>query len=378
MNFPYICIDEKKRYFFTRLQVYKWRNSLDVFEYRRLTRDVLPALARLIEELGRSGAAILVVNCSGITSRQDPDQARRRMPDLERQENEIREKVERAGVMVLFTCCSGRLFRLLSDVFYSTRLSPPGLPAESFLVGPQEAADRKETDYAELARADGAYVRTLVANCFKRRDNGRDTLTLRSTPLKANGYFDANLLLGNPVVFPWLACLLADRLRALIEPPPSRGGDSTSDGAAPDDGDEPTYRLLACTRNGAVLASAVRGLLPPSLLVDVVDRFGPVPRTIEAYDGDASIVDGPGAREAYIYVGDFVIAGTELRMAEAHAYYRKRQLAAGLVIGSVIGADPTQFEFGRVQVHSLFALRELVPDLTYWFPPEAPQPGARA
>jgi hypothetical protein len=364
--FPYISIDDST--FFTRLQAYKWMHSRDRFQTNRLTREVLPALASLVESLGGYDDPLLIVNCSGLDPWKEGAGADRDFAELRRQDENTRRSVEKSGVAVLFTRCSERTHKLIHDVFFTLAHRDHGRLADGILVTRPPADLPSVWDRAlPLVTVDHQrYIRDRVIGSFRETPPAGDLLRLRSTPLKANGYFDANRLLGDPDAFPWLACLMADRLRSLLDREPQPGRRPGDPRGGTDDGLR--YRLLACTRNGAVLASAVRNLLPSQLRVDVVDRFGPIPRTMEVYDGGEDDENTPNTKFAYIYIGDFIIAGTELRMAEAHAYYRNIPLVAALVIGSVIRPDVDDRAFGRVVVEALFPLLDLGLELKYEFP----------
>jgi hypothetical protein len=233
--------------------------------------------------------------------------------------------------------------------------------------GPQEASiEELREDPGVLHRWLLHALQGAVRKCFERFPERR---TLRSTPITANGYFDARHLTGCPLVFPWLAACMADCLIDTVNCLQSQSsGNCWVDG----------LRLLACTRNGTVIASALRRLLPDRYPLDVVDRFGPIQRLVEAYDAGTNIYDGSEQAAKtpwYFYIGDFIIAGTEVNVADAHSRYRGIVLRGGLVIGSLFGSicenQPFRLEtpiFKRLTFQSLFQLKTVSPDVEYTFP----------
>jgi len=62
------------------------------------------------------------------------------------------------------------------------------------------------------------------------------------------------------------------------------------------------------------------------------------------------------------YVGDFVIGGTELKIAETYAVARNCIVNHAIVVGSLF--DPGDYE-GRATVHSLVKLKDANPAAAY-------------
>ncbi len=223
------------------------------------------------------------------------------------------------------------------------------------------------------------FVRKALKKCFvdfsSRRSHGVVKIVegmglLRSTKMWTSGYFDATRLVGDPLVFPWVIGSLADSVERLIDEVSIRT--------------ESDIRLLACTRNGAVLAAAVRNLLQDveNISLDVVERFAPANEPIEFYDGSGGSRTNfinPGQRfETYVYVGDFVVGGTELKLAGLHGLYRGVPLAGAAVLGNVLDTGLLTHDYGaealtptpsrQPVVTSLFSLTEVEPKLKYRFP----------
>lgn len=196
-------------------------------------------------------------------------------------------------------------------------------------------------------------------------------IALRSTALRASGFFSARTAWGDPNRFPWLILAFVERVLAVL-----------NDSVAPRPADA-KVRFLACTHNGAVIASAVarflRGRDGSISGTDVIDRFGPSEMFVEEY-----LANEHELVASYIYIGDFIIAGTELKLAESHAYHRNLPLENAIVITSVmlpaetaapsaiVGTSALQ---QRIRIHSLIEVGQLQLkdasqtriDLEYWY-----------
>lgn len=228
------------------------------------------------------------------------------------------------------------------------RLTEDVADAFESLCGSQESLAN------EVQRIEQEVFDSRVGACFVRKEQ-----YLRSTPLWANGYFDAQELIGDPSIFPWIAFRMA-RIVGRIQQAVARGKDDVF----------PKPRLLACTQNGATLSMAVTHMLKRDVVsgdrigplgVDIIDRFGPSEMFIEEYCSDEL-----STPSFYIFVGDFVIAGTELKIAEVHSYHRHTVLRHAVVIGSVLdwhhdnrGTGPARQLLNRIYLHPIVNVAEV-------------------
>lgn len=165
---------------------------------------------------------------------------------------------------------------------------------------------------------------------------------LSSTPLEASGQFNANELISNPNQFRWLILLLVEKISSVINQ------SSMS-----------SYSIVASSLRGACIAGVVKEFLHFTHDVNFVlfDHLGP----------NHDLVDHPlnlkkTLRENCIYIGDFLIAGTELKITEAYCNFMSGNLKHAFVLGkytkkSVLG--------NHVSLHSLVELRECVTNLEY-------------
>jgi len=173
--------------------------------------------------------------------------------------------------------------------------------------------------------------------------NGK--VRLRSTPVIVPGVFDAAQMISTPrtymAVTEHLSERLGERLREDIEKP--QGGASGRE-----------VRLLAMSRPGAALAVGIDHLTPGLDGVDVVDRRRFQQDVIDEHIQDES----DSVHRAYIFVSDFALGGTELKLGEAFARYRGALMPYALFIGTALRPEdysPT------IEVLSLASLTEVDP-----------------
>lgn len=166
---------------------------------------------------------------------------------------------------------------------------------------------------------------------------------LDSTPLWATGVLNARSLISDPKSFVWVSILLTDLFQKVIEE------------ARPI-----TNRLLAVSLRGSPFAAAIRVLahgFSPTL--EIIDHIGPKHEVLEGYIGKNNMEGGE-----YILIGDFVIGGTEIKIARAYAMARGACLKNAISIGSYLaGNDYDQ----NVSLRSLVSIPSIVPQLTYEF-----------
>jgi hypothetical protein len=347
--------------FYTRAQILAWHNGHPTFVLNDDSVD------RATKELEGKANSTLALNCDRILIEETSADAWRRL-------------VNGCSNLTIVLTHVGELIKSLdaklSSLFSSNVTPAPGFrvyakfQSASAGVGP-ESIMQLELNFLEQSLRE-SYV------AFSTRQEGAVEVKggfglLRSTRLWASGYFDASRLIGNPRVFPWLVSRMADQVEILQE-----------ELVAADSDYECELRLLACTRNGAVLGAAIRRLLPDAdtIVLDVMERFAPATMPVEFYDGIPQPIfyntKSSFMAQRYLYIGDFIIGGTELRLAELHGQYRGIPVEAAVIVGTVQDAiklsstdlsetlTPTNVQ--QATVRSLFSLRAVQPDLVYRFP----------
>jgi len=371
------------RALYTRLQVVTWLANKTSHRRDVLKSESVAEFGRLIDE-NLGGIEFLVFDCAGITFVGEEDGKEfakhlRRLSDhplillnLERFVSEAEERSSLYNVVmnVLDTnpWSFSRLLSETADSEFGTESIEGSAPAQSresysFLPRARGGSSRPPNADAEKflklelssetltalfsEKLVDKYVSECVANCFHEEPEG---YLLRSTTLWASGFFDALELIGDPVQFPWLISKFANVIANIKD-------------EIDTDSPRSSIRLLACTHSGVAIATAVHRLLfledSTDFGVDVVDRFGPSQMFVEEYSANEQI-----APSSYIFIGDFIIAGTEVKIAENHAYHRNTVIPYAVVIGSVLHGTTESGELSidiaeRMKIKTLVDVHEI-------------------
>lgn len=165
---------------------------------------------------------------------------------------------------------------------------------------------------------------------------------LSSTPLIARGEFNAFMLISDSLKFRWVAILLAEKINRVIQ-----------------DEMRSSYTIIAVSLRGAAIAGAVWEILyflsGPKM--HIVDHIGPRHDILETPSREPNIQLGD-----CIYIGDFLIAGTEAKIASAYCNFLSGRVRHAFVIGKYT----KQNSLGNgVKLHSLVNLRDCSDDLYY-------------
>lgn len=203
-----------------------------------------------------------------------------------------------------------------------------------------EVVDHEQSqDLIRESRAlEFSHVKSLVHDCYCRWEIEE---RLHSTPLLANGVFDARQLISMPAKFAWVVMLLAERLEVALE----ELEEDAADNAIPSN-------LLAVSLRGSPIAGAVALISNRDFEVEIVDHMGPKHEILEEYSL-VSTLQGV----AYIYVGDFLIGGTELKTAQMYARSKGCRVTHALVIGNWLNREDYESNLG-VNVQSLVDLKD--------------------
>lgn len=236
---------------------------------------------------------------------------------------------------VLFTGVSDALLaelgRHFSDCVFRWRDEPEGRFAATATYS-DSAADQL-LDQAVVWRAQSRALEheavvKWVNDCLFELPNEQ---RLPSTPLRARSILESWSIISKWQRFAWTAMMMADQLERSCQKSFEKG-----DGPGSKIRDADEVRLLAVSLRGSTFGAAIRVLSDRfgRSGLEVVDRFGPEHEPVEDYHlGQFS---GPGA---YIYIGDFIAGGTELKLAEAYAHSKNAVVTHAVVIGSWLSPD---------------------------------------
>ncbi|NOH31619.1 hypothetical protein [Vibrio mediterranei] len=164
---------------------------------------------------------------------------------------------------------------------------------------------------------------------------------LSSTPLNATGHFDANILISNPYVFRWLVLRLVDSVYQTIV------NNQIND-----------YTIVASSLRGAAIAGSVREILYffSSPKFYVFDHIGPKHNFVHRDQQFEFNED-----ESCFYIGDFLIAGTELKMTHAYCSFFGGKITHAFTLGKYTKEN----QIGSIPVESIVSLKECAPELEY-------------
>lgn len=164
---------------------------------------------------------------------------------------------------------------------------------------------------------------------------------LRSTPIYASGVFNARRIISSRKDFMWTSLIMSEKLATIM-----------------DEYKPKASRLLAVSLRASPFAGAL-GILG-SFDIEIVDHMGPDLKILEEY---TLRIDQEEIN--YIYIGDFIIGGTELKIAETYAVVRSCIVDHALVIGSLLEPSDYKSYKDRPNVHSLVKLKEVKPEAKY-------------
>lgn len=184
------------------------------------------------------------------------------------------------------------------------------------------------------------YADSLVADTFGVNADS-EFVPLSSTPILSNGVFNARRIISDSVKFSAMVCMLEELLL---------------EGFSFDDDD--SLCLLSGSLRGGPFASALafaRARLKP---FEVLDHLGPSFDLLEEHEVGKVTV---GRR--YVYVGDFIVGGTELKLASNWATGRGSSVVGALFLGSLWSAK--NYETLGMKVLSLVNLRQCCPQAQY-------------
>jgi hypothetical protein len=236
------------------------------------------------------------------------------------------------------------LVKYLDELYLSSdsdriKISSSGV-TRSFYINNHKLSEENVTKLIEKAeRLEKDWIIKQVAKSFT---EFADPKPLSSTPLMAPGEFNATRIISDPYLFRWLSILMAESILKIIQKGQIR-----------------TYNIIAVSLRGAVIAAAVWELLNflsnPKL--HIVDHMGPRHQIIEY-----PLKNNKFNNEYCIYIGDFIIAGPEVKVANTYCNLLGGKIHHAFVLGKYI----KQEDLGRdIQLHALVNLKECINSLSY-------------
>ncbi len=182
----------------------------------------------------------------------------------------------------------------------------------------------------------------LVRQVKKTYQKYKEPKRLSSTPLVASGEFNATKILSEPSRYKWIVAIMAESINRAIQL------------------DKPkSFTIVTASLRGAVLAGGVWEILyfVSKLDLHIIDHMGPRYDILEIPSKDDKSI-----ANYCIYVGDFMIGGTEIKVVSSYCNLFGSKLKHAFVIGkyikeSYLGTD--------IKLYSLVNLQECIADLNY-------------
>jgi hypothetical protein len=160
---------------------------------------------------------------------------------------------------------------------------------------------------------------------------------LQSTPLRSSGVYNARHIICEASNFNWIVLRLEEALQQAIPR-----------------WDYARHSLLSGSLRACPFAAALAFTSTIARAVEVLDHLGPHPALLEEHD-----LAGTRSNLEYVYVGDFMIGGTEVKLAANWAAMRRSRVVAAVMLGTLFDED--EYGLNGIRIVSLASLKGLNP-----------------
>lgn len=326
-QFP-ILTDPNKAFVYARLRGITW-SATGLVYLNHIQAAAGAMLATIVH--GLSSGQRLLVNCRGVNKIDDYA--------LEPLIAAIRERL--GTITVVFIEMRESLFDDLRHMLPTTlsNFTATGEKVEVIVCGAPLSGVSADELCAFAADLESSTVAKWIGDAFV-ENNGGKLERLSSTPILASGAFNARRLVRDPLSFVWLSLLLAEKLQRSARPQRLHNP-----------------RILAASLRSSPFAAAVSELTDPGLDLEIVDHLGPRFSILETEF--AGRIAEPAD---YIFCGDFILLGTELKLAQNYAYHRRAKLDFAIALGQLL---PSAAYSDKLHLESLQLLPNCKPDARY-------------
>lgn len=288
---------------YIRLQILIWREN--GLQYpTKLQADAGKALESIVVN---GNEVPLIINCSKVNSISNYS--------LE----PVAEIIKKTNREVLFLYCSqiGEELRKWFPNFHSIsiesysktyfNISENNTDVETILYN-------KEGDHikalSKLA-TDDEYKRAKqgVSKSFDKEDK---MFRLKSTPILTNGVFNARNIISKPDLFMQTCLLLNEKVSTMLNSSKPKNA-----------------RLLAVSLRASAFAGVIGQL--NKIYVEIIDHMGPKYKLLEN-----SKLSFEEQGFEYMFVGDFLIGGTEMKIANTYAHFKSSKIIDSIFIASLL------------------------------------------
>jgi hypothetical protein len=302
-------------YVYARAQVLTWiangTSILDIFE-----KNASDLLSKIIAETDPSKS--IVVNFRGITNIDEHslDGVFSQLSDNDKQLIII-NGYSLADSFIRLKKSSGAIINILSEY-------------DAIVIGNSKAVNFKNIEN-EKSTFLKSFIKITLSGTFKPFQASK---RLCSTPIMANGEFNSNVIISDPYKFKWISVFLSDKLEELI----------TQNKLS-------NVKLISASLRGAPFAS-ILGMFNNTDF-ETIDHFGPKHKV---FDFDFVQKEERGIN--YIYIGDFVFGGTEIKIAKTYIEMKGSKLEHALVLGSLFNKNVFENDFNLEYLSSLEEITE--------------------
>ena len=193
----------------------------------------------------------------------------------------------------------------------------------------------------KIEKVEQKFLVDAIKSCHKKVKH-----RLLSTVVAANVEFDAAKIVSEPSIFIWVCLFMADKILEFIK------DKSQTESFNPNFSN---IKLLAVSLRGSPFASAVSFLINRGY--DTIDHLGPKHKLF-----DIELFENFKKGTQYIYIGDFVVGGTEIKIAQAYAELLGCELNYAVVLSSLLEPEVFKENFKLIP---LTRINDIVPDAEY-------------
>ncbi len=205
------------------------------------------------------------------------------------------------------------------------------------IVSPTNSTNMSLEEYKDCIRKvnelEEKVIKRIIIDSYYKFEEGYRVLP--STAILAKGEFNACSIISSPKNFLWTSLYLADKVEEFIqkEIKPQK-----------------KLRLLGVSLRGAIFTSSIALLLGYDF--DTVDHLGPKHKL---YDVD--FFENKINKYQYLYIGDYIIGGTEVKIAKTYAQIYGNRLEHAFVIGSLFKPE----RFSTFKLGYLVNILDIIP-----------------
>ncbi len=302
-------------YVYSRVQVLTWiANGTSLLNI--LEKNACELLAMIIEESDDSKP--IIINFKGVTDIDD-----HAMDSVFKKLNDNKKQL----VIINGYHLLGKIDKLKKD---SKAIINSNSENETITIGKATIIDYKEV-LRERKKHIDKFIRHTISVSFRKFPK---EIRLCSTPIIANGEFNSSEIISNPSKFIWVVFFLSDKLHEILNKSLLEN-----------------VKLLSASLRGAPFA-AMLGLIH-NIKFETIDHLGPRHKIF-----DLNFVKQKEKGINYIYIGDFVFGGTEIKIAKTYTEMKGSKLSYALAIGSLFEAETFSHEFDLTYLADLKDITE--------------------